>query len=160
MQQTSIWPTRNLVVMPRTTQMNPLQTKTSKEDLSHLKQTTRLHSHSNSHHPRKAAKKTPSSMDHDMIRKGVHRANLQSQQKIGLKDQLPQHPQHKLEDHHRLPQLPIQTTRIHQNAIKPLDPPKHLRKAQVLPNQRRHWQVQVPLLSLLDQQKNTIICSQ
>ena len=103
MQQTSTRPTRNQVVMPRTSQMNPSQTKTSKEDASHLKQITRLHSHSNSRRLRKAAKKTPSSMDHDMIRKGVHRAILQSQQIIGLKDQLPQHPQHKLEDHHRLP---------------------------------------------------------
>ena len=153
MQQTSMRPTRNLVVMPRTTRMNPSQTKTSKEDSSHLKQTTRLHSHSNSHHPRKAAKKTPSSMDHDTIRKGVHRANLQSQQIIGLKDQLPQHQQHKLEDHHRLPKPPIQTTRIHQNAITPLDPPRHLCKAQVLPNQRRHRQVQVLLISFLHQQK-------
>ena len=58
----------SLVVMLHTTQMNPLQTNMSKEDLSHQKQTTWLHSHNNSHHPRKAAKKTPSSMDQDMNR--------------------------------------------------------------------------------------------
>ena len=81
----------------------------SKEGLSHLIQITWLHSHSNNHHPRKAAKKTPSSMDHDMTKKRVHRAVLQSQQMIGLKDQLPQYPQHKLEDHHRLPQPQILT---------------------------------------------------
>ena len=92
-------------------------------------------------------------MDHDTTKKRVHRAILQSQQMIGLKDQLSQHPQHKLEDCHRFPQPPIQTqtTRIHQNAITPMDPPKHLlmAKAQVLPNQRRHRQMQIQLLSLL-----------
>ena len=139
-QQTSMRPTMNQVVMPHTIWMNPSQTKMSKEGSSHLKQITWLHSHSNNHHLRKAAKKTPSSMDHDMTEKRVHRAVLQSQQMIGLKDQLPQHPQHKLEDCHRLPQPPIQTetTRIHQNAITPMDPPKHLHRAKVLPNQRRH----------------------
>ena len=81
----------------------------SKEDSSHLIQITWLHSHSHSHHPRKAAKRTPSSMDQDMTEKGVPRAILQSQQMIGLEDQLLQHPQHRLEDHHRLPQSPIQT---------------------------------------------------
>ena len=49
------------------------------------------------------------------------------------------------------------TTRIHQNAMTPMDPPEHLQmaKAQELLNQRRHqnlalelWQVQVLLLSL------------
>ena len=47
----------NLVVMLHTTRTNPLQTKMSKEDSSHLKQTTWPHSHNNSHHPRKAAKR-------------------------------------------------------------------------------------------------------
>ena len=39
------------------------------------------------------------------------------------------------------PQLPIQaeTTRIYQNAMTPMDPPKHLQRAKVLLNQRRHW---------------------
>ena len=130
----------NQVAMLHTTQMNPLQTKMSKEDLSHLKQITWLHSHSNSCHLRKAAKRTPSSTDQDTTEKGVPRAVLQSQQMIGLKDQLPQHPQHKLEDHHRLPQPPIQTetTRIHWNTITQMDPPKHLHRAKVLLNQRRH----------------------
>ena len=107
----------------------------SKEGLSHLIQITWLHSHS-SHHLKKAARKTPSSMDHDTTKKRVHRAVLQSQQMIGLEDQLPQHPQHNLEDCHRLPQPPIQTetTRIHQNAITSMDPPKHLHRAKVLPN--------------------------
>ena len=133
----------NLVVTLHTTQMNPLQTKTSKEDSSHLKQTTWLHSHNNSHRLRKAAKRTPSSMDQDMTEKGMPRAILQSQQMIGHKDQLPQHPQHKLEDHHRLCQSPLQTeiTRIHRNAMTPMDPPKHLHMAKAMEclNQRRHW---------------------
>ena len=130
----------NQVVMPHTIRMNPSHIKMSKEGSSHPIQITWLHSHSNSHHPRKAAKKTPFSMDHDTIRKRVHRAVLQSQQMMGHKDQLPQHPQHKLEDHHRLPQSPIQTetTRIHWNAITPMDPPKHLQRTKVLLNQRRH----------------------
>ena len=39
-----------------------------------------------------------------------------------------------------------------------MDPPKHLQtaKAQVLPNQRRHQQTQVLLLSLLNQQKTLL----
>ena len=38
------------------------------------------------------------------------------------------------------PQPPIQTetTRIHQNASTPMDPPKHLQRTKVLLNQRRH----------------------
>ena len=132
----------NLVVTLHTTRTSALQTKMSKEDSSHLKQTTWLHSHNNSCHPRKAAKRTPSSMDQDTTEKGVPRAVLQSQQMIGHKDQLLQHPQHKLEDHHRLPQSPIQaeTTRIHRNAMTPMDPPKHLcmAKGKEHLNQRRH----------------------
>ena len=131
----------SLVVMLHTTQMNPLQTNRSKEDSSHQKQTTQLHSHNNSHCPRKVAKKTPSSMDQDRTEEGVPRAILQGQQMIDHKDQPLQHPQQKLEDHHRLPQSTIQaeTTRIHQNAMTPMDPPKHLQRAQELLNQRRHW---------------------
>ena len=166
-QQTSTRPTMNLVVTLHTTRMNPLQTKTSKEDSSHLKQITWLHSHSNSCHLRKAAKRTPSSTDQDMTEKGVPRAVLQSQQMIGHKDQLPQHPQHKLEDHHRLPQSPIQTetTRIHQNIMTPMDPPKHPRMAKAMEclNQRRCWnliletqQIQVLLLSLLIHQRTLL----
>ena len=88
--------------------MNPLQTNMSREDLSHLKQTTWLHSHNSSHHLRKAAKRTPSSMDQDRTEKGVPRAVLQGQQMIDHRDQTLQHPQHRLEDHHRLPQSTIQ----------------------------------------------------
>ena len=157
----------NLVVMLHITQMNPSQTNMSKEDSSHLKQTIWLHSHNNSHHLRKAVKRTPSSMDQDMTEKGVPKAILQGQQIICHKDQPLQHPQHKLEDHHRLPQSPIQTetTRIHQNAMTPMDPPEHLQmaKAQELLNQRRHqnltlglWQVQVLLLSLLTHQRTLL----
>ena len=159
-QQTSTRPTMNLVETLHTTQMNPSQINMSKEDLSHLKQTIWLHSHINSRHLRKAVKRTPSSMDQDMTEKGVPRAILQGQQMIGHKDQLLQHPEHKLEDHHWFPQSPIQaeTTRIHQNAMTPMDPPEHLQraKAQELLNQRRHrnltleiWQIQVLLPSLL-----------
>ena len=157
----------NLVVMLHITRMNPLQTNMSKEDSSHLKQTIWLHSHNNSHHLRKAVKRTPSSMDQDMTEKGVPRAVLQGLQIISHKDQPLQHPQHKLEDHHRLPQSPIQTktTRIHWNAMTPMDPPEHLQmaKAQELLNQRRHWnltlelqQVQVLLLSLLTHQRTLL----
>ena len=139
----------------------------SKEDSSHLKQTIWLHSHNNSHHPRKAVKRTPSSMDQDTTEKGVPRAILQGLQIMSHKDQPLQHPQHKLEDHHRLPQSPIQTqtTRIHQNTMTPMDPPEHLQMAKVqeLLNQRRHrnltlelQQVQVLLLSLLTHQKTPL----
>ena len=109
----------NLEVVLHITQMNPSQTSMSKEDSSHLKQSIWLHSHNNSHCPRKAVKRTPSSTDQDMTEKGVPKAILQGQQMKYHKDQPLQHPQHKLEDHHRLPQSPIQTesTRIHQNAM-------------------------------------------
>ena len=66
----------NRVVTPHTIQTNPLQTKMSKEDSSHLIWITWLHSHSNSHHLRKAAKRTPSSTDQDMTEKGVPRVFL------------------------------------------------------------------------------------
>ena len=168
-QQTSMRPTMNLVVMLHTTQMNPLQTNMSKEDSSHQKQITWLHSHNNSHHLRKAAKRTPSSMDQDMTEKGVPRAILQGLQVISHKGQPLQHPQHKLEDHHRLPQSPNQTetTRIHQNAMTPMDPPKHLQmaKAKELLNQRRqephprNMTNTGPATQPSDSSKNTIICS-
>ena len=101
-----------------------------------------------------------------MKEKRVLKAILQGQQIKCHKDQTLQHPQHKLEDHHRLPQSIIQTetTRIHQNAMTPLmDPPQHLQmaKAEELLNQRRRHQnltlelqqVQVLLLSLLTRQR-------
>ena len=95
-------------------------------------------------------------MDQEMTKKGVPRAILPGLQVTSHKDQPLQHPQHKLEDHHRLPQSPnqTQTTRIHRNTMTPMDPPKHLQMAKVkeLPNQRRHWQIQVLLLSLLTHQ--------
>ena len=130
----------SLVVMLHTTQMNPLLTNRSKEDSSHQKQITWLHSHNNSHHPRKAAKKTSSSTDQDRTDKGVPRAILQGQQMIDHRDQPLQHPQQRLEDHHRHPQSTNQaeTTRIHQNAMTPMDPTKHLQRAKELLNQRRH----------------------
>ena len=95
-----------------------------------------------------------------MTEKRVPRAILQGLQVTSHKDQPLQHPQHKLEDHHRLPQSlnQVQAIRIHWNAMTPMDPPKHLQmaKAQVLPNQRRHRQIQVLLLSLLTQQKTLL----
>ena len=131
----------NLVVTLCITRMNPLQTKMSKEGSSHQKQITQLHNH-NSHHPRKAARRTPSSMDQQSTEKRVPRAILQGLQVTSHKDQPLQHPLHKLEDHHRLPQSlnQVQATRIHQNTMTSMDPPKHLQtaKAQVLLNQRRH----------------------
>ena len=131
----------NLAVTLCIIQTNPLQTKMSKEGLSHQKQITQLHNH-NSHHLRKAAKRTPSSMDQQSTEKRVPRAILQGLQVTNHKDQPLQHLQHKLEDHHRLPQSlnQVQAIRIHQNTMTPMDPPKHLQtaKAQVLPNQRRH----------------------
>ena len=140
----------------------------SKEDSSHLIQITWLHSHNNSHHPRKAAKRTPSSTDQDMTEKGVARAVLQSQQMIGLNEQLPQHPQHGLEDHHRLPQSSIQTetTRIHWNAMTPMDPPKALTKGQGATKSKKAWETHPrnmtntgPTTQPSDSSKNTIICS-
>ena len=76
-QQTSTRPTTNQMEMLHTTQMNLSQINMYKEDLSHQKQTIRLHSHNNKHHPRKAAKITPSSMDQDTTEKGVPKAILQ-----------------------------------------------------------------------------------
>ena len=166
--QTSARPTMNVVVMFHTTWMNPLQTNMSKEDSSHLKQTIWLHSHNNSHCLRKAAKKTPSSTGQETTKKGVPRAILQGLQVISPKDKLLQHPQHKLEDHHKLPQSPIQieTTRVHRNdAMTPMDPPKHLQmaKAKELINQIRHQnlvlglqQIQVLLLSLRTHQRTLL----
>ena len=125
--------------------------------------------HNNSHHLRKAVKKTPSSMDQEMKEKGVPKAVLQGQQIKCHKDQPLQHPQHKLEDHHRLPQSTIktETTRIHRNAMTPpMDPPEHLQmaKAQELLKQRRRHQnltlelqqVQVLLPSLLTHQRTLL----
>ena len=157
----------NLVVTLHTTQMNPLQTNMSKEVSSHQKQIMWLHSHNNSHCLRKAAKRTPSSMDQGTTEKGVPKAVLQGLQIASHKGRPLQHPQHKLEDHHRLLQSPnqTQTTRIHQNTMTPMDPPKHLQmaKAKELPNQRRHWnlvleiwQIQVLLLSLLTHQRTLL----
>ena len=149
----------NLVVTLHITQTNPLQTKMSKEGSSHQRQVTQLHNHS-SHHLRKAARRTPSLMDQQLTEKRVPRAILQGLQVTSQRDQPLQHPQHKLEDHHRLPQSlnQVQATRIHQNTMTPMDPPKHLQtaQAQVLPNQRRHQQIQVLLLSLLNQQKTLL----
>ena len=70
----------------------------------------------------------------------VLRIILQAQWPVSHKDQPLQHPHHKLEDHHKLPQSTTQTktTRIHQNAMEPpRDPPEHLQmaKAQELPKQ-------------------------
>ena len=150
----------NLVVTLHITRMSPLQTKMSKEGSSHQRQITKLHNH-NSHHLRKAAKRTPSSMDQQSTEKRVPRAILQGLQVTSHKDQPLQHLQHKLcSPSHRLPQSlnQVQAIRIHQNAMTPMDPPKHLQmaKAQVLPNQRRHQQIQVLLLSLLTQQKTLL----
>ena len=149
----------NLVVTLCITQTNPLQTKTSKKGSSHQRQITYLHNH-NSHCLRKAARRTPSSTDQQLTEKRVPRAILQGLQVTSYKDQPLQHPQHKLEDHHRLPQSlnQVQATRIHWNAMTPMDPPKHLQmaKAQVLPNPRRHRQVQVLLLSLLTHQRTLL----
>ena len=160
----------SLVAMLHITRMNPLQTNMSREDSSHLKQTTWLHSHNNSHHLRKAAKRTPSSTDQDRTEKGVPRAILQGQQMIDHKDQLLQHPQHRLEDHHRLPQSTIQTetTRIHWNAMTPMDPPKHLQMARAKGAAKpkkasepcpRNMTNTGPATQPSDSSKNTIICS-
>ena len=142
----------NLVVTLCIIRTNPSQTKTSKEGSSHPGQITRLHNH-NSHHLRKAAKSAPSSMDQQLTKIRVPRAVLQGPQVTSHKDQPLQHLQCRLEDHHRLPQSlnQVQASRIHQNAMTPMDPPKHPQtaRAQVLANQRRHRQMQMQLLSLL-----------
>ena len=102
----------------------------SKEGSSHQRRTTKIHNH-NSHHPRKAAKSAPSSMDQQSTMNRVPRAILQGPQVTSQKDQPLQHLQHKLEDHHRLPQSldQVQASRIHQNAMTPMDPQKHLQTA-------------------------------
>ena len=129
----------NPVVMLCIIRMNPSPTKTSKEGSSHPGQITRLH---NSHHLRKAAKNAPSSMDQQSTKKRVPRAVFQGPQVTSHKDQPLQHLQLRLEDHHRLPQSlnQVQASRIHQNAMTPMDPPKHPQtaRAKVLPSQRRH----------------------
>ena len=166
-QQISVRLTMNLEVMLHITQMNPSPTNMFKGDSYHPRQATCLPSNNNnSHHLRKAVKKTPSSTDQETKEKGVLKAILQSQQIKCHKDQPLQHPQHKLEDHHRFPQstFKTETTRIHWNAmVPPTDPPEHLlmAKAQELLKQRRRHQnltlelcqVQVLLLSLLIHQR-------
>ena len=83
-----------------------------------------------------------SSMDQQLTKIRVPRAILQGPQVTSHKDQPLQHLQLRLEDHHRLPQSlnQVQASRIHQNAMTPMDPPKHPQtaRAQVLANQRRH----------------------
>ena len=119
--------TTNLEGMPHIIPMIQSSPKMFKEDSFHTKQTIWLCSHNNSHHQRKAVKRTPSSTDQDL--KGVLQAVLQVQQIKCHKDQPLQYPQHKLEDHHRLPQPTTKTeiSRIHWNAMKlPRDPPKQL----------------------------------
>ena len=79
-QQISIRLTTNLEGMLHIILMNQSPPKMSKEDSYHPKQTKWLHSHNNSHHPRKAVRKTPSSMDQESKEKGVLKAVLQDQQ--------------------------------------------------------------------------------
>ena len=156
--------TTNLEKMSHTTQTNLSPTNMFKGDLYHPRQAMCPPSHNNnsSHHLRKAVKKTPSSMDQDTKEEEVLRTILQAQQTASHKDQPLQHPHHKLEDHHGLPQSTIKTeiTRIHQNAMEPpMGPPEHLQmaKAQELPKQGIRQQnltlelqqVQVLLHSLL-----------
>ena len=156
--------TTNPEEMLHTTQMNLSPTNMFKGDSYHPKQATCLPSHTNnnSHHLRKAVKKTPSSTDQDTIEEEVLRIILQAQQTVCHKDQSLQHLHHKLEDHHGLPQSAIRTktTRIHWNAMEPpTDPPEHLwiAKAQELLKQEIRCQnltlelhqVQVLLHSLL-----------
>ena len=81
----------NLVVMLHITWTNPLQTKMSKEGSSHQSQITQLHNH-NSCHPRKVARRTPSSMDQQLTEKKVPRAILQGLQVTSQKDQPPTAP--------------------------------------------------------------------
>ena len=147
--------TTNLEEMPHTTQMNLSPTNMFKGDSYHPKQATCLTSHSNNngHRPRKAVKKTPSSMDQDTKEEEVLRIILQAEQTACHKDQPLQHLHHKLEDHHKLPQSTIKTeiNRIHQNAMEPsTDPPEHLQmtKAQELLKQQP-----------ADSSRNTIMCS-
>ena len=156
--------TMNLEEMPHTTQTNLSPTNMFKGDSYHPRQEICLPSYNNnsSHCPRKAVKKTPSSMDQDTKEEEVLRIIFQAQWTASHKDQPLQHPHHKLEDHHRLPQSAIRTkiTRVHQNAMEPpMDPPEHLQmaKAQELPKQGIRQQnlalelhqVQVLLHSLL-----------
>ena len=91
-------PTTNPVVTLRIIQMNPSQTKMSKEGSSHPGRITRLHN--NSLHPKREAKSAQSSMDQQLTKERVPRAVLQGPQVTSHKDQPLQHLQHGLEDHH------------------------------------------------------------
>ena len=156
--------TMNLKEMPHTTQTNLSPTNMFKGDSYHPRQAICPPSHNSnsSHCLRKAVKKTPSTTDQDTKEEEVLRTILQTQQTANHKDQPLQHPHHKLEDHHGLPQSKIKTeiTRIHQNAMEPpMGPPEHLQmaKAQELPKKGTRQQnlamelhqVQVLLHSLL-----------
>ena len=98
--------------------MNQSPPKTSKED-SYATQSRQygLHSHNNSHHLRKAVKKTPSSTDQESKEKGSAQGHPS-----GSADKIPQGPAPTAPttqtggDHHRLPQptIKIVTTRFHQ----------------------------------------------
>ena len=165
--------TTNLEETPHTNPMNLSPTNMFKGDSYHPRLAICPPSHNNnSHHPRKAVKKTPSSTDQDTKEEEVLRTTLQAQQTVSHKDQPLQHPHHKLEDHHRLPQSTIttKTTRIHRNAMEPpMGPPRHLQmaKAQELPKQGIRQQnltlelhqVQVLLHSLL-MHPRTLSCVQ
>ena len=148
----------NPVVMLRIIQTNPSQTKTSKEGLSHPGQITRLHNH-NSHHLRKAAKSAPSSMDQQSTKKRVPRGRPSRATVTSHKDQPLQHLQLRLEDHHRLPQSPnqVQASRIHWNAMTPMDPPKHpqMARAQVATKSKKASTT----ADAATWPSNTIICS-
>ena len=105
----------------------------------------------NSHRPRKAVKKTPSSTDQDTTEKEVLRIILQAQQTACHKDQLLQHLHHKLEDHHGLCQSAIRTktTRIHRNTMEPpMDPPEHLQMAKAQELLKQEIRLQNPTLEL------------
>ena len=153
----------NLVVTLRITQMNPLQTKMSKEGSPHQRQITQLHNH-NSHHPRKAARRTPSSMDQQSTEKRVPRAVLQGLQVTSHKDQPLQHPQHKLEDHHRAPPVTKPST-SHQDPPERNDTNGSTKaptngKGPGATKSKKTLTNTSPATQPSDSSKNTIICSQ
>ena len=156
----------NLVAMLHVTQMNPLQTKHVQGRFVPPK------TDNMAAQPQQSSSEEGSK--ENTILNGPRHDRERSAQGCpsGSTDDRPQgpalqHPQHKLEDHHRLTQSPIQaeTTRIYWNTMTPMDPPEHLQmaKAQELLNQRRHQnltlglqQVQVLLLSLLTHQRTLL----
>ena len=102
-------------------------------------------------------------MDQEMTEKGVPRAILQDLQVTSHKDQPLQHPQHKLEDHHRLPQSTNQAT-SHQDPLECNDTNGSTKaptngKGPGATKSKKALANIGPATQPSDSSKNTIICS-